>query len=624
MFKPQQLAMLLSMCWTSLALADNLPQFQGEEVVVTASRQPQSISKTLSDISVITRDDIEQSAASSLPQLLARQPGIESLSTGGIGSQASLYIRGSNANHVVILVDGVRIASATSGTTALENIPLALVDRIEILRGNGSSLYGADAIGGVIQIFTRQGHGAPRFNFNSGMGDHGTVKVGGGVDGKVDNTAFSLQLSQQRTDGIAFTNPDAGSTYNSARDPYQNIAYSASLTQTLSAGNELSARAFQSFGRVGVDNSATQVNTQITRQTGLSVESRNTVTEAWNSTLRFSHSVDHQEAWVNGDSKNVTDLFQTAKNEWLWQNDLKTAAGNILLGADYDQQQVDSATAFSITQRHNAAVFAGYTAEFSANMLQVNLRHDQDEQFGSKTTGSLGYGYRLSPYLTIRASYGTAYKAPTFNDLYFPRTDYGGGYVYAGNPALRPETSRNSELALSYAQAGTKATLTLFHNRISNLITSGVNSDGVNSVVNANQATIQGGTATLAMTWGNWDLSGSVTYQDPLDDTNQQQLQRRARAFGQLSAGYDWGQLTTGVEFSASAKRRDLDYNTNPYSNVWLGGYSLTNLYANYRLSKTWTATARLTNLFDRHYTTAYGYNTLGLGGFVGVSYQGL
>lgn len=622
MFKPQQIGLLVSLIGTGMAYADNLPQFQGDEVVVTASRQPQSITKALSDISVITRDDIEQSAVTSLPQLLARQPGVEVVNSGGVGSQASLFLRGSNPNHVVILIDGVRISSATSGTTALENIPLGLVERVEIMRGNGSSLYGADAIGGVVQIFTRQGRGAPRFNFNIGVGDHGTVKSGGGVDGKVDNTAFSLQLSQQSTDGISSTNPAAGSSYNPARDPYRNLSYSAGLTQTLSAGHELSARAFQSFGRMSVDNSATEVDTQLTRQTGLSLESRNAFSAMWNSTLRFSHSVDRQEAWKNGNASNAKDRFQTSGNEWLWQNDLNTALGNILLGADYDQQRVTSDTAFAMAERHNMAVFAGYTGEFAAHLVQVNLRHDQNEQFGGKTTGSLAYGYRLGQQLTLRASYGTAFKAPTFNDLYFPRTDYGDGYIYSGNPTLQPETSRNSELALNYVNNGSKASLTLFHNRVSNLITPGVDSNGISTVVNARQATIRGVTANVMTTWGNWDLSGSMTYQDPMDDGRHQQLQRRARAFGQLAAGYDWGSLTTGVEFSASAKRRDIDYSAS--QDVWLGGYSLTNLYANYRLSKTWTASARLTNLFDRHYTTAYGYNTLGLGGFVGLSYQGL
>lgn len=622
MFKPQQLAMLVSMACVGLAQADDLPQFKGDEVVVTATRQSQDIGKTLSDVTVITREDIDNSSVSSLPQLLARQPGMELVSTGGVGSQSSLYIRGSNSNHVVVLVDGVRISSATSGTTALENIPLALVDRVEIVRGNGSSLYGADAIGGVIQIFTRQGSGAPRFNFNIGAGDHGTVKVGGGVDGKVDNTAFSLQLSQQNTDGIAATTPAIGSNYSPAHDPYNNLAYSANVTQTLSAGNQLSARVFQSFGKLNIDDytpdySASQIDKQITRQTGLSLESKNAFTDMWTSTLRFSHSVDHQEIWANGDSTDVSNLYQTAQNDWLWQNDLKTAVGTFLLGTDYNQQHVDSSTDFAMTERHSTAVFTGYTGEFGANLLQANLRHDQDEQFGGKTTGSLGYGYRLADHLTARASYGTAFKAPTFDDLYYPNDGY-----YTGNPNLRPETSRNSELALNYVNNGSKASLTLFHNRVSNLIASGTNAEGISTEVNINQATIQGVTLAASQSWGNWDLSGSATYQDPMDDTNHQQLQRRARAFGQLAAGYDWGQLTTGIEFNVTAKRRDVDYSSG--DNVWLGGYSLTNLYANYRLSKTWTATAKLTNLFDRHYTTAYGYNTLGLGGFIGVSYQGL
>ncbi len=621
MFKIKQTAMLVSLaCAAGAAAAQSAtPQFQAEEVVVTATRQPQAVSKTLSDVSVITREDIDSSSVSTLPQLLARQPGLEVVSNGGVGSQSSVFIRGAESKHTVVLIDGVRIVSATAGTTALENIPLAMVDRVEILRGNGSSLYGADAIGGVIQIFTRQGGGKPRVNFNIGAGDHGMVKVGGGVDGKVDNTAFSLQLSQQNTDGISATNKNNTYSYNPDRDGNRNLAYTANLTQTLAAGHDLSFRAFQSFGRVGYDASSTVLgeDLQRTRQTGLALESKNAFTSDWTSTLRYSRSADRQETWTGGNMVKRNSLFETSQNDWLWQNDVKTAIGSFLLGADYTQQRVDTQSTLTTTERHNTAFFAGYTGEFGANLLQANLRHDQDEQFGGKTTGLVGYGYRLTDTLTARASFGTAYKAPTFNDLYYPDDGY-----YSGNPNLKPETSRNSEVALSYHAGATKASVTAFHNSVDNLIT--YVSDPVTyhgTMMNVNQATITGVTLAASSSWGNWDLSGSATYQDPLDDTNHKQLQRRARAFGQLAASYDWGKLTTGIEWSASAKRRDVNYSIG--QDIWLGGYSLTNLYANYRIDKNWSANARITNLFERQYTTAYGYNTQGLGGFIGVNYQG-
>ncbi|RQO72776.1 TonB-dependent receptor [Aquitalea sp. FJL05] len=612
MFKPQQIGLLVSLIGTGMAHADNLPQFQGEEVVVTASRQPQSITKTLSDISVITRDDIEQSAVTSLPQLLARQPGVEVVSSGGAGSQASIYLRGSNANQTVVLLDGVRIVSATTGTTALENIPLDNIERIEILRGSSSSLYGADAIGGVIQIFTRQGSGAPRFNAALGVGDHGLFQSAAGVAGKLDNTAFSLQFSQQQTNGISATNAQS-SSYNPDRDPYRNLSYSANLTQTLAAGQELSLRLFQTNGKMDYDGyNSHGEDLQRSRQSGASLESKNSLTDNWTSTLRFSHSVDRQEHWTNGDMAQHADLYQTAQNEWLWQNDIHTGLGNWLAGFDYTQQHVDSSTAFDVSERSNKAVFIGYSGEFGKHLLQASARHDQDEQFGGKTTGQLGYGYRLNEALTARASYGTAFKAPTFNDLYYPLDSYG----YAGNPHLQPETSRNAELALQYKANGSSASLTLFHNSIDNMIA--ITSD-YSTMTNISHATIRGATLAAAKAVGNWDWSGSATYQDPLDHSGHQQLQRRARAYGQLAAAYDWGRVTTGLEWQVSAKRRDT---TDSGSNVWLGGYTLTNLYANYRFAREWTANLKLSNVFDRHYTTLYGYNTAGLGGYIGVSYQ--
>ncbi|WP_374554185.1 TonB-dependent receptor domain-containing protein [Aquitalea pelogenes] len=610
MFKARQSLWLLVLA--SAAQADVLPVFQGDEVVVTATRQPQSVVKTLSDVSVITREDIDQSSATNLPQLLARVPGIEVVSSGNVGSQTSLYLRGSNANQTIVLLDGMRIVSATSGTTALENIPLDSIERVEVVRGSSSSLYGADAIGGVIQIFTRQGSGAPRFNAALGFGDHGLVKSSAGVSGKVDNTAFNLQLSQEQTEGFSATNPQS-SSYNADRDPYRNLSYNASLTQTIASGHDISLQLFQIMSKLDYDGyQSTGEDLQHSRQTGAALESRNRFNDIWSSTLRYSYTMDRQEHWNNGNLSARVDLYQTAQNAVLWQNDLQTGWGKLLAGAEYTEQHVDSSTSYDAHSRSNKAGFLGYSGEFGRHLLQVSVRRDQNEQFGGKTTGQLGYGYRLSDALIARGSYGTAFKAPTFNDLYYPLDQYG----YAGNPNLKPETSHNSELALQFKDNGRSASLTLFRNSINNMIA--MTSD-YSTVTNISQATIQGGTLAGAMATGNWDLSASATYQDPLDNATHQQLQRRARAYGQMAAAYDWGKVTTGVEWQLSAKRRDT---TDSGSNVWLGGYTLTNVYANYRFTREWAATVKLSNLFGRHYTTLYGYNTAGLGGFVGVSYQ--
>jgi outer membrane receptor protein involved in Fe transport len=273
MFKARQSLWLLVLA--SAAQADSLPVFQGDEVVVTATRQAQSVVKTLSDVSVITREDIDQSAATNLPQLLARVPGIEVVNSGNVGSQTSLYLRGSNANQTIVLLDGMRIVSATSGTTALENIPLDSIERIEVVRGSSSSLYGADAIGGVVQIFTRQGSGAPRFNAALGFGDHGLVKSSAGVSGKVDNTAFNVQINQEQTDGFSATNPQS-SSYNADRDPYRNLSYNASLTQTIASGHDISLQLFQIMSKLDYDGyQSTGEDLQRSRQTGAALESKN-------------------------------------------------------------------------------------------------------------------------------------------------------------------------------------------------------------------------------------------------------------------------------------------------------------------------------------------------------------
>lgn len=611
MFKPQQCALLVSLACAGQAYAANVPEFAGDPVVVTATRQPQEISKTLSDVSVITREQIEQSAATSLPQLLSRQGGLEIVSTGARGAPSSIFMRGANSNQTVVLVDGVRIVSATTGVSAVENIPLEQIEKVEILRGSGSSLYGADAIGGVIQIFTREGKGSPKLNASFGIGDHGLVKVGAGVSGKVENTAFSLNLNHEINEGISATNRDS-SNYNPDRDPYRNLSYSANVTQTLLPGHDLTVRAFQTFSKFDYDQSLVGEDLQKSRQNGFTIQSKNALMEHWASTLRFSHTVDRQETWIGSDMVNRDSLIETRQNEWFWQNDIKTSIGTFLAGAVHTQQNVDGKSTYlpngySVTQRTNNAGFIGYSGEFGHHLVQANLRNDKDSQFGGKTTGQLAYGYRLSDELTARASYGTAYKAPTFNDLYWPNY---------GNPLLQPETSRNIELGLKWLGKGRRLELSLFDNRIENLIVyqqkQSLNRD----------AHIRGVTLSGAATYGSWDLAGSATYQDPIDESSHLQLQRRARAFAQMSAAYDWGKAITGLEWQASAKRPDVDYRPFPSAPVTLGGYSLTNLFANYRLAKEWTATMRLSNIFEKRYTTAYGYNTSGLGGYIGVTYQ--
>ncbi|ERE06487.1 TonB-dependent receptor domain-containing protein [Pseudogulbenkiania ferrooxidans] len=620
MFKLQTCAALTALACSGLALADGVPQFAGDPVIVTASRIAQPLSKTLADATVITRDEIEESGAQTLQQVLSRQAAVTIASNGGPGTTSSIFMRGTNSNHTVVLVDGMRISSATSGTTAIQNIPLEQIERIEILRGPASSLYGADAIGGVIQIFTRKGEGVPRFNAGFEAGSRGTGKLTAGVDGKSGNTAYSLQLSHAQSNGFSAKNSKNEFGYNPDNDGYRNDGYAANVTQTLAPGHDLTLRLFQTFARADFDQNLVGQDWTDTRLTGQSLESRNRWTDVWTSTLRFSHSQDKQETFSDAAGGRRNSLYQTTQNEWTWQNDLTTGWGNFVLGATHNDQKVESSDLFTKNTRAQYAGFATYQLEQGKSLLQASLRRDHDDQFGGKTTGKLDYGYRFAEGWLARAGYGTAYKAPTFNDLYYPPTDMPEyNYHYRSNPNLKPESSINSELALVYSKNASRFSLTAFHNQVSDLIASATTADGIDTRINVSRATIRGLTLEGATMVAGVDLGANLTLLDARDDGTGHRLERRPRQSANFTASKELGKWTLGAEQQIVSRRYDDPANTESKS---LHGYGVTNAFANYRFAKSWTATARVDNLFDREYETAYGYNTGGLGAFIGVRYS--
>ncbi|AXE29636.1 TonB-dependent receptor [Chromobacterium phragmitis] len=608
MFELQTCAALTALACSSLALADGVPQFVGDPVIITASRIAQPLSRTLADASVITRDEIEESGAQTLQQVLSRQAAITITSNGGPGASSGIFMRGANSNHTVVLVDGIRIASATLGTTAIQNIPLEQVERIEILRGPGSSLYGADAIGGVIQIFTRKGEGAPRFNAAVEAGTRGSGKLSAGVGGKSGGTAYNLQWSHDQADGFSATNPKS-SSYNPDRDGYNNDSYSANVTQAVAPGHDLTVRLFQSFARADFDQNGTGQDWGKTRLTGQSLESKNQFADVWTSTLRFSHGQDKQETFSDAAGGRRDSLYQTTQNEWLWQNDVSTGIGKFIVGAMRGNQKVDSDSVFTKNTRSTKAVFLTYQLEVGRHALQGSVRRDRDDQFGGKTTGKIDYGYRFADGWLARAGYGTAYKAPTFNDLYSP---------YGGNPSLRPERSRNAELAVQYRKGQDVFSATAFRNDVDQMIIWAPVSPGSFfwSPSNANKALIKGVTLEAETSLKGTRLGMNVTLVDARDGGTGQWLPLRPRQSANFTASRDWNLWTAGVEQRVVSVRYDVS------SNTMLHGYGVTNAFANYRFAKNWTATARVDNLFDREYETAYGYNTGGLGAFIGVRYS--
>jgi vitamin B12 transporter len=594
-------------------------------VVVTASRIQEPLSATLRDVSVIDREQIERGGQTTLVELLQQQPGVEIDNSGGSGKVSSIFLRGTNSNHVVVIVDGIRIQSATAGTSTFENIPLNQIDRIEILRGSASSLYGQDAIGGVIQIFTKKGEGATKFYSNVGFGTYDTKIAEGGVRGKINDTSFALNLSAQDTNGFSALNSNDPKVKDD--DAYRNLSVSGNLNQQLVEGHEIGLQFFNSDGTTRFDNASNFTNfsskIKLQQQTA-SLYSKNEWLPFWKSTIRVGFSKDKlrnfDESFSPGFSR-----FDTEQMQMNWQNDFSLPVGTLTLMYDRLEDKVTSTDAFTKKNRTNEGYVASYLADIGVHSLHASLREDHNSQFGSNLTGGIGYGFSFNEHWKATASYGSAFKAPTFNDLYYPFQDFGIFGSYVGNPNLKPEKSDNIEASLRFQDAKASASITIYQNKIRDLIAS--NGLLAGTQINVNKVKIEGVTLAASQRWGNLELSGSADIQSPRDEKTDNLLARRANRHGKLALAYNWQEWRFGAETIASSAR----YN-DPANEFKLGGYSIFNLTTQYRINADWTVQARANNVFDKKYalsSTAFSfnpdgpdYNTPGSNLFVNVRWQ--
>ncbi|HWV17555.1 MAG TPA: TonB-dependent receptor [Rhodocyclaceae bacterium] len=572
-------------------------------VVVTSTRQETPINQQLSDVTVLDREQIEQAGQSSLAELLGRQAAVEFTSNGGPGTNTSVFIRGAESKQTVVLVDGVRIGSATSASANFARLPLSQIERIEILRGPASSLYGADAIGGVIQIFTRKGSGAPRVNASAGYGTYGTYEVNAGVQGGTDMISYNVQAGHYKTNGFSSLRNPRASGYNPDNDGYSNDNASASFSIRPAAGHELGVNLLYSTGPNQYDPRPAAVDHVLDQdQISYSAYSRNKFTDRWTSTVRVGRAIDDSTALRNGIPNSI---FRTSQNQFQWQNDVKLGFGTGLLAVEELNQKVDSTTVYRVDERTIRSYIIGWNGSIESHRFQLSGRSDDNSQFGRHNTGTAAYGYQFLPELRGRLAYGTAFRAPSFNDLYFPSS---------GNPNLKPEEARNREVGLIWEKAGQQLSATYYDNDVTNMI---VTSGRPLQARNVNQAKLQGWTFAYGGTVASTRIDASLDLSEPKDATTGKQLIRRAEEQFKISASRDIFGWLSGIEFQAVGRRFDDAANLNA-----MGGYSLTNLFVEKNLGSGLTLFARANNIFDREYELARDYGTPGANIFVGLRYQ--
>jgi vitamin B12 transporter len=577
-----------------------------DEVVVTASRIPQSASDSVFKVIVIGDEDIERSELQSLPEVLQSKGAVEVTSNGGLGQPSAIRIRGAESRHTLVLIDGIRLDSATLGTTSVEHIPLNQISRIEVVPGPLSGLYGSDAIGGVVQIFTRSDE--PGWHAVGGAGAYDTSSVGGGFSLEEAGNAFSLNVGYLDSDGFSVTKPSIPfGLHDPDDDGYRNRNFSAKLSRQFAEGHEAGVTAFVSRGTAEFDSGPVTDDASDTQLSVYSLYTRNRLSDIWSSLLRVGQGRDDLEV-VGAFPAN----FRTKQNQITWQNDFSFPIGTIILGAEYLDQEVESTTQFTEDQRDVVSYFGGYVAEFGAHSVQLNARHDDNSQFGSVTTGSAGYAYQITRQLRARAAVGSAFKAPTFNDLYFP--DF---FRFSGNPDLDPERSRSFELGANYLWREHSLGATYFENRIRDIIV--VDPVTFSTVINLDRAKIRGVELNYHGQISDWEVRASATYQEPENEGTGNLLPRRARAFGSIALNRSWGALDGALEIVATGPRFDSS-TENPATR--LGGYAIANLFAGYRLSRELSLNARWNNVFNKDYELVQHFNTPSSNLFVFVRYD--
>jgi vitamin B12 transporter len=520
-----------------------------DPIVVTATRGPQRLTNLTADVTVIGHDEIARAGPQSLAELLQRQPGIQISMNGGAGSTSAVFLRGTNGNQTLVLIDGMRVGSSTAGATTLEAIPLDLIDHIEILRGPASSLYGADAIGGVIQVFTRRGDGAPAFNGSASYGTYGTSQATAGVGGAQGAWRFALQGGYQGSHGFnAIANP-ADFSYNPDRDGYDRGNASANLSYRFNDEHELAAQYYYSRLSNRFDATANFDDKTITTVESLSLASTDRLAAFWVSHLSIGQGSDDsvsQSGFGNAG-------FRTRQNQLTWQNDFALPLGALSLAYVGLDEKISTEPAFPVTSRRTNSFVGVYQVRVDPHTLQLNARYDDSSQYGGRTTGALGYAYAISEGWRALANVGNAFKAPTFNDLYYP------GFA---NPTLSPETAQNADVALEYASGKVLARATAYRNLVKNLIVFQCDAEFNCAPNNVAKATLTCLTLQAQADWRTITFKGSLDFLRAEDDATGNRLPRRAGEFGSASAQVPWDAWRFGAELVAASARYDDAANT--------------------------------------------------------------
>lgn len=600
--KPPALALLCLPLPLLAAEPDRDDALKLPDVLVSASRQVESRSATSAANTVFTRTDIDRLQPSNVTDLLSRVPGVQVAPTGGRGSLPGIFIRGTKAAQTLVLVDGVRIANATSGDSGLQFLDIDQIERVEVLRGSRSAIYGSDAIGGVIQIFTRRGNGPglqPRLRLAAGSNQ--TFQRSLGLSGGSEATRFNLGASLDETAGIDSTGPSFAS--DGDHDAYRNKSFNLSLSHTFDERFEAGVNVLDSHGRHEYDNpygrldETTWLSYPQQPYTNFNISSVGTyfdaqLSDAWNSRLELGHSENRDDTRDKLSDERFT--YNTYRDQVAWQNDFALNERNqLMLGTDWYQDRFHGTANFSEDSRWNRAAFAQYRFAADSFSSELGLRQDRNQQYGSQTTWNASLTIPLNPSNDVLASYSEGFRAPTFNDLYD---------VKYGNPDLRPEHSKSYELQWrSQLTGNTRMEASLYRTDLRDAISY----DAIRQRPdNISSARINGLELALTRDWDGWTSQLGLSLIDPRDRNSGHTLSRRARRTASLDLDRQFERFALGASWQAVSSSYNDEANTDT-----IGGYGLLGLRGSWAATDEVRFDLKLDNLLNKQYSrTHYTY----------------
>ena len=549
-----------------------------DEIVVTAKGN-QSISDVLAISHVFTLEDIEAAQVKDITGLLDQLPGVSVRDSGGRGSQTSVFVRGASNSQIIVLIDGVRVGSATLGAAALNAYPVEAIERVEVVKGPFSGLYGADAVGGVIQIFTKKG-GQGLGSISATVGSNSLQEYSLSFNAGDERNSFHVSAQSEDTDGIDRTSILSGG--NDDKDGYEETA--VSLGAKLSFGENTVAQ----LSVLGTNNTAEFDNT-FGSDSGLMTDGK-TMSAALNVTTNLTDTL----TWTNLFGSNQDELITNGDfpSEFVTNRDsLGTelayvfAGGSLLTaGLDYYQEEIESSNTFPVTDRDNTGIYAQIQTDLGEFGLVGSLRYDDNSAYGTTSNGSLALDYNFSENLRAVFSAGSAFVAPSFNFLYFP---------FFGNPDILPEESDNVELSLLGTAGAVDWRVSAYQADIKNLFSF---NPATFLAANVGEAELKGVEIELSTQWAEWDFTASADFLSAENSDTGIELDDRAEQTFALSANRNFGKLDLRVDVKAESGRHD-------NSGTELSGYGLFDLSAKYQFNDQLSLLANVDNVFDKDYT---------------------